>query len=134
MYLRRNSLGRQNFVAHIYETRNKTKISQWKVFLEVSRLIQVKKRERERERERGSEGCFTGKTFGVYFLNISKICSVTALLSQRCRGNFYTESHALLWISELARKANFIVLSATSGWTLNSKVYFIPFALNIHES
>ena len=51
MYLRRNSLGRQNFVAHIYETRNKTKISQWKVFLEVSRLIQVKKREREREKE-----------------------------------------------------------------------------------
>ena len=53
MYLRRNSLGRKNFVAHIYETRDKTKISQWKVFFEVSRLIQVKKK-KERERERGS--------------------------------------------------------------------------------
>lgn len=50
MYLRRNSLGRKNFVAHIYETRDKTKISQWKVFFEVSRLIQVKKK-REREKE-----------------------------------------------------------------------------------
>lgn len=50
MYLRRNSVGRQNFVAHIYETRDKTKISQWKVFLEVSRLIQVKKK-KERERK-----------------------------------------------------------------------------------
>ena len=52
MYLRRNSLGRKNFVAHIYETRDKTKISQWKVFFEVSRLIQVKKKKRERERKR----------------------------------------------------------------------------------
>lgn len=53
MYLRRNSVGRQNFVAHIYETRDKTKISQWKVFLEVSRLIQVKKKKREREEVNG---------------------------------------------------------------------------------
>lgn len=49
MYLRRNSVGRQNFVAHIYETRDKTKISQWKVFLEVSRLIQVKKKKKREE-------------------------------------------------------------------------------------
>lgn len=33
--------------------RDKTKISQWKVFLEVSRLIQVKKKKREREEVNG---------------------------------------------------------------------------------
>ena len=35
----------QNFIAHIHGTRDKIKISQRKVFWEVSRLIQVNKKE-----------------------------------------------------------------------------------------
>ena len=60
----------------------------------VSRLIQVKKKEREREKEE-LNGVLQAKYLESIKL-ISKVCPMTALLSQRCQGNFYTGSHALL--------------------------------------
>ena len=96
MYLRMNSLGRQNFVAHIYETRNKTKISQWKVFLEVSRLIQVKKRERERERKRKLMVFYRQNIWSLFLKYFQDLFWDSPLISEESRKLLYRVTCSLV--------------------------------------